>query len=162
MKRKKSYLTICIVLLALPLLTGLLFCVKEWMHHEKMEEALESSLLKKITVKTSSIHWIKTGKEILFEGKYFDIKTSTTTGEHTLFIGLFDEEEEKLKRQAGLLNRSLFPGLYKIWFIGLYYEHHPLQEKITYVPGSAPYFSYNHNHRKDGHSFLDTPPPRLG
>lgn len=63
-----------------------------------MKEELEKQSLCSVTVHESKIVWMKPGKEILVNGKMFDIKSSETSKGYTTFTGLYDEEETLLNR----------------------------------------------------------------
>jgi len=83
----------------MPLLFIIVFKIKQQYIHHEMEEQLETRILRSITVAKKNVHWIEKGKEILFEGRMFDIKTCKQQGEHYIFTGLFDDDETALMQQ---------------------------------------------------------------
>ena len=62
-----------------------------------MKERMENQSLHSITLANNEIHWAKKGKEILVNGKMFDVKSITCKNGLTTFYGLYDEEETLLK-----------------------------------------------------------------
>jgi hypothetical protein len=66
-----------------------------------MKEKLEESLpLNTITLADHLVHWVKKDREILVNGKMFDIKSTTSVNGFTTFTGLYDEQETQLKKLA--------------------------------------------------------------
>lgn len=64
-----------------------------------MKERIEKESLQSIVLDNSEVRWIKEGKEILIEGKLFDIKSSRQQDNNTvIFWGLFDIEETELEK----------------------------------------------------------------
>jgi len=64
-----------------------------------MEVQMEAGALHSITVSATDVIWIKKGKEIIIEGRMFDIKTFSYKGNNYDFTGLFDDEESILMKQ---------------------------------------------------------------
>jgi len=165
MSSRKSFLIFCIVLTAIPLMAGLIFSAREWHHHKEMEEALEKSLLHKVTIKTSEIIWIKKGREILYNDQYFDIKDAEEKGEYTVFTGLYDKVEKELKKTAGLLGKPGLPfnknNAYKAMLMGLYLEPRPLINLKFTGSQILRYYTRNTSGKLDGYLRLPLNPPRL-
>lgn len=68
-----------------------------------MQEKIESESLQNITVHNGEFVWIKMHKEVLINGKMFDIKTYQTKADETVFIGLFDNDEKKIIDDINIL-----------------------------------------------------------
>ncbi len=65
-----------------------------------MKEQLEEKMLHSIVLSIKDVNWFKPGKEIVVEGKMFDVKSATYRDDGTIvFTGLFDEEETLLVKQ---------------------------------------------------------------
>jgi hypothetical protein len=163
MKSKSFLLIICLAVLAIPLFTGILYSVKQWLHREKMEEKLEASLLQKITIKKTGINWIKKDKEILINHKYFDIISAKDSGCFIIFSGLFDEEEEKLKKQAGLATSGNSPldkaQAFKLLLLVLYYNsYHEASPLVKGIDGK--YLIPDSTGATEGFTILLLQPPR--
>lgn len=64
-----------------------------------MKEKMETEKLQIISISNSEIQWAKPSKEILVEGKMFDIKSFELKDGYTIFKGLFDDDETILKQK---------------------------------------------------------------
>lgn len=65
-----------------------------------MKEKLEEKMLQTIVLGEKDVNWFKPGKEIVLEGKMFDIKSARYQDDgFVVFTGLFDEEETLLVKQ---------------------------------------------------------------
>ena len=71
-----------------------------------MEEKMEQAFLQTIVVKNGTFVWTKNGKEILVNGKMFDVKFYSNTGDEVIFKGLYDEEEKKIIKELDALEHS--------------------------------------------------------
>lgn len=72
-----------------------------------MKEKMEERLLHSVTLENSKIVWVKAEKEIVIEGRMFDVKRYETKNNKTVFTGLYDEEETAL---SSLLNNEWQKG----------------------------------------------------
>jgi hypothetical protein len=77
----------------------LFFQVKQQVVRHQMKECLEHELLQTISIHEKKVHWIKAGKEILVEGKMFDVKSFYEENGLYVFTGLYDHEETALVNQ---------------------------------------------------------------
>ncbi len=66
------------------------------MIRHEMKEKLEQQLLQTVTLSENEVQWVKPGKEILVEGKMFDVKSFSSEKGQYRFTGLFDHEETAL------------------------------------------------------------------
>ncbi len=90
-----------------PLFFFIGYIFKQQQIQHAMLEKLESKCLKTIAVKKAAVKWVKKDKEILVDGKLFDVKTWYAKEDTIIFLGLFDDEENKLKKEfAGLLEHT--------------------------------------------------------
>ncbi len=86
-----------IVLIAAPVLFAANYQIKKRSIRRRMKVQLEASMLHTLTLNGSDIHWVKPGKELVTEGRMFDVKTMTWRDDGTVTItGLFDHEETAL------------------------------------------------------------------
>lgn len=131
-----------------------------------MEHQLESKMLLTITLAESDIHWFKENKEILINGRMFDVKTFKKNDIGKVVItGLFDEEETllvnevKKQRQNDTDNETKSLGQF---FQLLQIAHYNISEEIF-----IPYFSCNNyfigNESKPASPLIAiiTPPPQV-
>ena len=65
-----------------------------------MKEELECKMLHNIILNSDEIQWTRKGKEIVIDGKLFDVKSFAQTVNGTTVVrGLFDVEETALVQQ---------------------------------------------------------------
>lgn len=96
-KRTTTYLLL--LLAAMPLVYTLFIGIPQQAIRHRMKVNLETRLLHTIMVSENDIHWIRDGKEILDNGRMFDIKSSHLLNGVYVFSGLYDNEETALMEQ---------------------------------------------------------------
>jgi len=64
-----------------------------------MEEKLENEQLQTVAIPISDVKWFKENKEILVDGKLFDIKSVVFQDGIASFTGLYDDQEMNIKLQ---------------------------------------------------------------
>ena len=89
-----------ILLGMLPLIFSLTVIVRKQQVLHRMKERMEKSLLHTIILEQDKVVWMKPGKEILVDGKMFDIKKTEETNGKIVFHGLYDEDETALKENV--------------------------------------------------------------
>jgi hypothetical protein len=97
--RKKSFYIIPIVfslLIASPLLFMAGFQTFQLYVSHRMEFSLKRNDLQTLTFSASKVQWVEAGREILVEGKMFDIKSYSIKDGVFTAQGLFDEKETKV------------------------------------------------------------------
>ena len=62
----------------------------------QMEERLEHAALKTISLKKDAFTWVKINKEIVVNGRLFDVKSYVNKDENIIFKGLYDDEEKEI------------------------------------------------------------------
>lgn len=93
----KKILTIVLLLIvAVPLFFSAAFIIKQKHVQYQMREKLEQASLQTITVPSTEIIWVKKDKEVIINGKLFDVKSISIAGNNTTIKGLFDDVEERL------------------------------------------------------------------
>jgi len=90
-----------ILLACTPLLFFVITEIKQQAIQHKMKQQLETKMLQVVVVAENNIQWIKKGKEILINGRMFDIKY-IYKGSHGLivFSGLYDDDETMLVNEV--------------------------------------------------------------
>jgi hypothetical protein len=106
-----------LLLLAIPVFFSVTILLQQKILHYQREERMSKEMLLTITVSSHDIFWVKKGKEILFDGKLFDVKSFKTEGNNILLTGYFDNKEDLLVEQIVKLTR------YKNHSGPLYDEH---------------------------------------
>lgn len=71
-----------------------------------MEEEMEGRSLLTISIPKAELNWYKKNKEVIVDGKLFDVKDSYQDGELIFLIGLFDADETDLKNKIQLLSNA--------------------------------------------------------
>lgn len=148
-----------------PLLFIIIFSVKQQAIRHSMKERMENQSLHSITMANNEIHWAKKGKEILVNGKMFDVKSITCKNGLTTFYGLYDEEETLLKTvfekgckkkmaDENMLLGQLFHCLQGIYFIPI--NHNPLLSGKQIYEGSL-----NSAKIQSWFNPILTPPPQV-
>ncbi len=88
-----------LALIAAPLLFVAGFLIKQQLVQHEMKQQLEQSALQTIQLDAGKINWVKEGKEILVDGKLFDVKIFIIAANKITLTGLFDYNEDALKLQ---------------------------------------------------------------
>jgi hypothetical protein len=88
-----------LLLPVIPLCYAIVVQVKQEMIQANMKEKTEKALLHKVCMNETEVRWIKYGKEILINGRMFDIKSFLVKNGIATFFGLFDDEETALLNQ---------------------------------------------------------------
>jgi hypothetical protein len=107
MRLPKTIPGVAIMLLVLlPCLYCIYFQAKSYMIWRQMEEKLESEQLQTLIIPVKSFRWYEEGREIVFEGMMFDVKSITRQGDKYVVTGLFDHLETKLNLAMGRIQRE--------------------------------------------------------
>lgn len=101
MYRCKNIITalVLLLILAIPIFFSVLVLVKQQIAQSQRNEKFSKEILQTITVSSAVIYWVKPEKEILFNGKLFDVKSYTKNGNSISLTGFFDHKEDKLVQQ---------------------------------------------------------------
>ncbi|HQW82917.1 MAG TPA: hypothetical protein PK987_00565 [Ferruginibacter sp.] len=96
-----------ILLTALPLFFAAGIFIKQTILHQQRRVRFKTEKIETIRLSVSEIVWVKKGKEILHEGKLFDVKSFKTSGTIAEFTGFYDLKEDKLvKKLIGLIEQN--------------------------------------------------------
>jgi hypothetical protein len=98
-KRQSTALGL-LLLAALPVLISAGLFVKQSIIQRHREERFELETLQTITVSLKEVIWLKAEKEILYNGKMFDVKSFKQIGTNLELTGFFDHVEDKLVKQT--------------------------------------------------------------
>lgn len=106
-KALHKYFTFLLLLaIASPSLLFVYFSTELLFIRHQMEEQLEHQHLQTLELKKAELKWHKKGKEIEIGDRLFDIKEIKEKGELVIVKGLFDDEEKKIKKRIGLLEKQ--------------------------------------------------------
>lgn len=95
-----------LLLVALPLLLSVCIFVKQNILQSQRKQRFETELLQTITVSSENINWEKPGKEILINGKLFDVKSFKTSGPNIVLTGFYDHKEDNLVKHIKDLSQQ--------------------------------------------------------
>ena len=152
MCRLKKIITayVLLLILAIPLFFSVLVLVKQQIAQSQRNEKFSKEILQTITVSTSAIYWVKPEKEILFNGKLFDVKSYTKNGNSLSLTGFFDHKEDKLVQQIVKLalqkNQSGSPfsqPAIKFLFFPAFAIQHEINAELNWKYISQPYHQYD-------------------
>jgi hypothetical protein len=90
---------VLLLILAIPIFFSVLVLLKQQMAQSHRNEKFSKEIIQTITVAAASIYWVKPEKEILVDGKLFDVKSYVKKGASILLTGFFDHKEDKLVQQ---------------------------------------------------------------
>ena len=101
----KKYIgaSVMIIIILLPVVIYISLCIHKNIVSHQMEERLENASLKTILLKKDAFTWVKMNSEIEIKGKLFDVKSYKVLNDEILFTGLFDEDEDAIKKKIDLL-----------------------------------------------------------
>jgi hypothetical protein len=95
-KQIAAFVLLLLVAMPMVLLSGLL--IKKKIVHYQREERFETEHLQTVIIFAQNPSWVKLEKEILIDGKLFDVKSIKKIGSNLLLTGFFDHKEDKLKK----------------------------------------------------------------
>lgn len=104
LKKITGWALLLLAVAPLLLITGF-FVKKQYLQHE-MEERMEKAALHTIRAGINEVVWVKPGKEVEVQGRLFDVSSFTITGNTITLTGLYDHEEQKLKKDLLKLFRD--------------------------------------------------------
>jgi hypothetical protein len=80
-----------------PLLFIIITSIKQQEIQQSMNRQLETKMLHTITIAKKDVRWLKDGKELLINGRMFDVKNFQSAGNDKIsFTGLYDDDETAL------------------------------------------------------------------
>ncbi len=102
MLRQKQQIAALFLLLVsgMPVLLFCYFQAEQIIIRHKVTEDLERMQLQTLRIPVSLVNWYKKNREIIVDGKMFDVKSYVITGSDAEFTGLFDSEETLLWQQV--------------------------------------------------------------
>jgi len=161
---KKTSVLYLLFAAIIPFAFILFFQIKQQVVHHKMKESLEQELLQIISIPEKKVQWIKAGKEILVEGKMFDIKSFYKENGQYVFTGLYDHEEtalvnllkENWKKNNESGNRIL-TNLFQL--LQLVYPNENAYQLANNNLRSTNFY-YSHIHLTALYKKVPTPPPQ--
>ena len=104
--KKQLTAFVMLLLVALPLFLSVSFYIKQQLVQHQREQRFKTEFVETVTVKAGKVAWIEVGKEIQVDGKLFDVKSFTISGNNLTLTGFFDSKEEKLVKHIGEIQQQ--------------------------------------------------------
>jgi hypothetical protein len=104
--RKKILSILFLSVFTVPLISMIAYLASAKINAHLMEEKLEQSSLQTIYVSANKLIWLKKGKEVLINGKLFDIKSSENNNGEIKLTGLFDTAEDAIVKKIAALENN--------------------------------------------------------
>ena len=164
--KKKIVAFVFVIITLCPVIAFYTLSIFKKIVQHQMEEKMERSLLQTIVTKKGSFTWIKMNKEILINGKMFDVKSYKTNVEETTFKGLYDEDEKKIVQDINELssekNEPLQPTLHllKVLLATYTIEVSEYPNNVIFKEIKNEYFNYDEL-LAFHHTSIFLPPPNL-
>jgi len=166
MSRLKQILASLVLLLivSIPCLLFVYYQSAQWYIRHEMEEKLENEQLQTIVIPVSDVKWYKENKEIIVEGKLFDVKSVAYHDEMASFTGLYDHQETNIKAQLENLEleddeNAKNESAVNLISILLFKEEH-LNADWLLNQLSRQYLDYSKNHLLSQDLSIPAPPPK--
>jgi len=153
-------------LVVAPLLVFIGFLVKREIIYHEMMEKLESASLHTITVRVADVNWKKKNKEVVIDGKLFDVKYAEIIDNKIKLTGLFDEEENKLEKDfANTFNsnknqQAPFSQLKLKFIFNFYFNEDHSSSSVSVFQSKKTYPTFNEVVVTNS-SAVVSPPPNL-
>jgi hypothetical protein len=167
MLNKKNILAFSMLLLVVaPLIFFMGFLVKREIIYHEMMEKLESASLHTITVRVADVNWKKKNKEVVIDGKLFDIKYTEIIDNEIKLTGLFDEEENKLEKDftntfnSNKNQQTPFSQLKLKFIFNFYFIEDHLSNSVSVYQSKNSYSTFNEVAVTKS-STVVSPPPNL-
>jgi hypothetical protein len=98
MRRAKKQTTAfgLLLLSAMPLLLSVCIYISQNLLQHKRGERFDTELIQTITISAEKLNWIRAGKEVLVDGRLFDVKSLVINGPDVALTGFYDHKEDNL------------------------------------------------------------------
>ncbi|MBK8611457.1 MAG: hypothetical protein IPL84_16350 [Chitinophagaceae bacterium] len=120
-----------------------------------------------VSVPVNNIEWVKKGKEVIINGKYFDVSSYTTVGDQVLLTGYFDQKEDKIVshikkvfHQSGQSESPYTQSAVKYIFLLVYTTHTEAAFTVAQRLINTKFYSYCEKIPEAPYSSF-SPPPEL-
>lgn len=105
LRKKIAVILICFTAL-LPLFLSSFFLGGRIVIRIIMFEKLEKENIQSLRLPADKINWYKKGRELIIDGKMFDVKSIEKQGDEYMITGLFDEMETTLNDQLAMAHEQ--------------------------------------------------------
>ncbi|MES2882681.1 MAG: hypothetical protein V4676_11070 [Bacteroidota bacterium] len=120
MNKRRNFIAIFIAgVLLLPLVVIVLMQCRQLYVQHKAKERMEIQALHTLQIEPKDFRWVKAEKEILVDGKMFDVHSYEAYKNHVIVRGLFDEEETAINNFLSMQNSGDGWLVQLLYFTGL-------------------------------------------
>lgn len=88
-----------LLLVAMPLFFSVFYLIRQKAIQQEAAKNMETANLQTVTITSAELYWVKEGKEVLIDGKLFDVKYYSIAKGKIMLTGLFDGKEDKFVMQ---------------------------------------------------------------
>ena len=162
---KKNWIAFFLVVILLcPVIAISTLSIAKKIVQHCMVEKLEHANIQTIIVKKGSFVWVKMKKEILVNGKMFDIKSYCLKDDTIIFEGLYDEEEKAIINNIHNLTHKNNEGslvslqLLKILLMPSMFEADCFSSKNDFFQSESVFFTYQESAVQQYNSIFIPPP----
>jgi hypothetical protein len=137
-----------LLIVSVPVLLSLNFILTEMQIQQEVEEKLKTEVLQTIRVAEAEITWIRAGKEVLLNGRLFDVKYISSDNNVVTLTGFFDTEEAKLfsdlknYTEHGSKDNPASEFAFKFQFPPVYISHFEMTFETNWRSISNQYHSF--------------------
>lgn len=85
-----------LLLIAFPLFLSVAMVVRQKIVQTQRKQRFNTEFIQTITIQSDKVYWVKPGKEILVDGRLFDVKCTKISGDMLLLTGFYDHKEDSL------------------------------------------------------------------
>lgn len=167
MRQRKINALGLLLLVALPLLFSATLMLKQKVIQLHRGIRFERETLETILLPADKLHWIKPGKELLVDGRLFDVKSFTIKNGKTSLTGFFDGEEDEVVTQIRDIteqkkesNNPFTRLAVKLSFMPVYTEGAPVSFQNSWHIIARDLCSSYSEIISQGFHPLDIPPPK--
>jgi len=146
---KKIIAFVFLLVVSVPVCLSVKFILEQALIEEEADEKMHTAVLQKVSIAKADIVWIKPGKEILLDGKLFDIKFTVSGNDTVTFTGFFDTEEtevvEKFKKYTETNGREnpLSKMAFKFLFCPMYFSQLEIAYGSNWQQVKNQYYSFD-------------------
>lgn len=90
---------VIILLLASPLVVSIFNLLQQKNLHSNIAARFKTEIIQTISIAKADLYWAKKNKEVIIDGKYFDVKSFIVTGDSISLTGFYDHHEDKLAKR---------------------------------------------------------------
>jgi hypothetical protein len=95
-----------LLLVALPLVLSVCMFINQKMLQHQRQERFETEQVQTIVIAAEKLTWVKAEKEVLINGRLFDVESIKKVGQTLELTGFFDHREDKLVKHINTVEQQ--------------------------------------------------------